>query len=292
MATKPEHPVLPIFSLLLAATFWGVLWYPLRLLEQHGLQGLWATLVSYGAALVVGVPALVARRRALRAHALRLVALALAAGWCNVAFILSVIEGNVVRVMLLFYLSPVWTVLLGRILLGERLSPRGRWVFVLALIGAATMLWDPSVGLPLPRNGAEWLALSAGVGFAANNVVARSLTGASILDKTLVTWLGVVLVAVLGLTASGGGWPQAGPIAWGGAVLLGWLGVGTITVALLYGVSHMPVHRSAIILLFELVAGAVSSQLLTTELVTVREWLGGGLIVAAAVVAARMQTEE
>ncbi|HHH36168.1 MAG TPA: hypothetical protein ENK48_04995 [Gammaproteobacteria bacterium] len=49
----------------------------------------------------------------------------------------------------------------------------------------------------------------------------------------------------------------------------------------------MPAHRSAVILLFELVAGAVSAQLLTDEVVQANEWLGGVLIVTAAWFAAR-----
>jgi len=49
----------------------------------------------------------------------------------------------------------------------------------------------------------------------------------------------------------------------------------------------MPVHRSAVIALIELVAGAVSQQLLTNEVVTMREWVGGVLIVVGAYLAAR-----
>ena len=39
--------------------------------------------------------------------------------------------------------------------------------------------------------------------------------------------------------------------------------------------------------LIELVAGAISQQLLTDEVVTLREWVGGGLIVVGAYLAAR-----
>ena len=53
----------------------------------------------------------------------------------------------------------------------------------------------------------------------------------------------------------------------------------------------MPVHRSAVISLIELVAGAVSQQLLTDEVVTVREWVGGALIVLGAYLTARVSSK-
>jgi hypothetical protein len=76
------------------------------------------------------------------------------------------------------------------------------------------------------------------------------------------------------------------------AVLLGVCGFLVMTLAVQYGVVHMPVHRSAVILLFELVVGAVSSLLLTDETVSPREWLGGGMIVAASYLAARLHAVE
>ena len=53
------------------------------------------------------------------------------------------------------------------------------------------------------------------------------------------------------------------------------------------------VHRIAARLddKFELVAGAVSSLLLTEEVILLREWLGGGMIILAAWLAARIHAE-
>jgi drug/metabolite transporter (DMT)-like permease len=65
-----------------------------------------------------------------------------------------------------------------------------------------------------------------------------------------------------------------------------------MTVAVQYGVSHMPVHRSAVILLFELVIGAVSSLLLTDEVVLIREWVGGIMIITAAYLAAHIHARD
>ena len=49
----------------------------------------------------------------------------------------------------------------------------------------------------------------------------------------------------------------------------------------------MPVYRSAVILLFELVAAAISSQILTDEIIHLKEWVGGTFIIVAAYVSAR-----
>ena len=48
-----------------------------------------------------------------------------------------------------------------------------------------------------------------------------------------------------------------------------------MTWAVQYGVTHMPVYRSSVLLIFELVAGAILSQLLTDEIVLAKEWVGG-----------------
>ena len=71
------------------------------------------------------------------------------------------------------------------------------------------------------------------------------------------------------------------------AAVLGVVGILFMTTLVQHGVTHMPVHRSAVISLIELVAGAVSQQLLTDEIVTVREWVGGALIVIGAYLSAR-----
>jgi drug/metabolite transporter (DMT)-like permease len=286
--TKPARYWLPVLSLLFSATLWGIVWYPLRLLEAQGLSGLWSAAISYGAALLVSLGMVVRERRSLRGNVFLLILLSLVAGWCNVAFIMAVLDGAVMRVLLLFYLSPFWAVCLGWLMLGERLDARTLPVFLLAVGGALIMLWDESIGLPWPRDGSDWLAVSSGFAFALNNVLVRRMQEVGVWMKSHATWLGVVAISALWILFSA----TAVPVIDGGtllfAVLLGVGGFLVMTLAVQYGVTRMPVHRSAVILLFELVVGAVSSQLLTEETVLPREWLGGGMIVAAAWLAARL----
>jgi len=198
---KPDTTA-PVLALLVGAAFWGVVWYPFRRLDAAGLDGLWATVATYGLALVLG--ALVFRRQL--AEVARMPAfgwlMAAAIGWSNLAYVLGVLNGEVMRVLLLFYLAPLWTVPLARLLLGERLDGWGAVVVALAMAGAATMLWRPEIGFPWPGSFAEWLGVAAGFLFALGNVLVRKLETMSDAGKSLAVWLGVTAAGIIHLPAS------------------------------------------------------------------------------------------
>ncbi len=243
----------------------------------------------YVTALVVGVPVLFRLLPQARRQPWTLALIMLFSGWTNVAFILGVLEGHVVRVILLFYLSPIWAVVLGWLVLRETLTRAAVVALVSAMGGAALMLWDPDVGVPWPLARPDALAITAGMAFAATNVMVRKGYTLPVTLKSLAAWLGVVLVAGVWVAMAGIQVPQVEATVLIGAAALGIFGIMVMTVTVQYGVTHMPIHRSAVILLFELVAGAISSQLLTDEVVLLREWLGGALIIAGALLAARQQ---
>lgn len=278
----------PVAALLLGATLWGIVWYPMRLLEKAGLGGLWLTLIIYLAALVISLPYTWRHFREILDAPAILVPIALASGWTNVAFVLAVLDGNILRVLLLFYLSPLWAVMLAWFVLAERPS-RLAWITIgVAVTGALMMLWNPSLGLPWPTTDADWLAITSGMAFAVSNVFVRKGQNVSLAAKVGVTWAGVVIMALVLImiftqTLSA----TVDYRVFIAAIGLGIGGILLMTVLVQYGVTRVPVYRSAVILLFELVAGAVSQQLLTAEVMTALEWCGGGLIVAAAYLSAR-----
>ncbi|MEE9343701.1 MAG: DMT family transporter [Gammaproteobacteria bacterium] len=292
MTSKLTNPLWPVLSLLLTASMWGIVWYPLRLLEERGLGGLWTSLISYGAALVLGIVWLLLQRRKWPGHPLAFSVMILAVGWCNVAFVLAVLDGSVVRVLLLFYLSPLWALLFGWFILDEKPTFHSWVIFIIGIIGALIMLWDADIGLPWPRDTADWLAVSSGFAFSLSNVMMRRVGHVALVFKAVASWLGVVIIAAIWILLSGAPQPVVEPATIYGAVSLGWFGFIIMTLTVIYGVTHMPVHRSAVILLFELVVGAVSSLLLTDEVVQMREWMGGALILLSAYLAAREQLTE
>lgn len=286
-ASKHSATVLPVISLLISATLWGIAWYPLRVAEEYGISGLWTSLIIYSAALLCG--SVVFRRKLgeIKRQPLLLGAIALTNGWLNIAFVLAVIEGNVVRVVLLFFLSPLWSTLLGWLVLKEQLSSWSMATLTVAMIGAMIMLWDPSLGFPWPQDAADWLAITSGMAFSVSNVLIRKLQHISIRVKTVSAWFGVTLLAVIWIVLGDEPMPQVATGIWTWTTVIGCAMIIVMTLSVQYGVTHMPVYRSAVILLFELVAAAASAQWLSDEVISNAEWIGGSLIVLAGYLSAR-----
>jgi drug/metabolite transporter (DMT)-like permease len=276
-------------ALFTGAIVWGLIWYPYRVLEQAGLSGVPATTLTYAVALLGGILAFRSHSRALR-PSLLLVLIGLAAGACNLSYVLGMLHGQVMRVLLLFYLAPLWTVALSRLILKERLDRVGAGVLLLSVSGAATMLWRPELGLPLPAVTAEWLGLASGFLFALGNVLARKAAHLPEEARVLSMFLGVTLIGggllvVEGLPAmpaSGALWPLMGLVALLGLILL------AVNLSAQYGFSHMPANRAAVILLFEPVVAAIASWLLAGEAMSAQEWLGGSLIACASLMSVRV----
>ncbi|MDA8383325.1 MAG: DMT family transporter [Betaproteobacteria bacterium] len=273
-----------VLGLLTGAVTWGLIWYPLRLLDHAGFSGELCSLGMYAVSAVLGLASFRRRFSGAKGHWGMLAAIGITAGWANLAYVLAVLHGEIMRVLLLFYLAPLWTMLFARLLLHERLTRLGYLVMLLSVCGAVTMLWAPRYGLPMPRNGAEWLGLSAGIAFALTNVLTRRVAHLDIYLKSMAVWMGAALMAAVPvfLAAVNGGHAMTG-LPGSGWLSLAGLGaiVFVATVAIQFGLSHSSANQAIVILLFELVVAAISSYLLAHELMTLREWVGGTMIVGA-----------
>lgn len=286
-AAPSEHPPnQAVFALLTGAFVWGVIWYPYRVLHGAGVGAISASVATYAIAFAIGLLVFRRQLRALRFSWLLLV-IGLAAGACNLGYVLGTVHGIVMRVLLLFYLAPLWTVLLARLVLDERLDRVSAGIVGVSLAGAITMLWHPELGAPWPASPAEWAGLGAGFFFALSNVLIRKASGITVEVKSMAVFVGVALLGGLLLFAGAEILPTS--IGLEAAWLLATVGVVllVINVVVQYGLMHAAANRAIVILLSELVFAAASSWWLAGESMGWREWVGGGMIVAASLLAAR-----
>ena len=287
-----QENIYPRIALLIGAVIWGLLWYPYRLLEQVDINGPNAATITYLIALLLG---LMVFRKSLRTSRLSddnpylLFWIGLLVGCACMAYILGVIHGVVMRVLLLFYLAPLWTIVFSRLLLKEKLSLHGYWVISISLTGATTMLWQSGSNFPLPSSYGDWMGLAGGFVFALSNVLIRKDQGHSIQLKSLAVWSGVVVV---GLSYSlflpmPHALTEISLNSW--LLLLGTgLAVFILSLVIQYGLTHVPANQAIVILLSELVVAAIAAYLLTNESMSLREWIGGVMIVSASLFSSRM----
>ena len=279
-----------LVSLLAGATVWGLVWYPYRALKEMAVSASLAATLTYFVALLLGF-LLFRRQLAGFRPSWMLASIALVAGGCNLGYVLATVHGEVMQVLLMFYLAPLWTVLLARLLLQEKVSRHGTAVIALSLGGAIVMLWQPQMGMPLPKGGAEWLGLVAGFLFALTNVLIRKAHDLSIEMKSMAVFAGVVTVGLCVLPF------ESGPVVMPPPA--GWLLVGVIGLVLLatnffvqYGLTQTPANQAIVIFLFELVVAAMASWWLAGEAMSLQEWAGGAMIVAASLFSGKLKARE
>jgi len=291
--------LLPGLALVFNAFVWGTAWWPFRHLQGHGLHPLWATAIVFTlASLVIVAARPQSIRQVLTTPALW--TLVTAAGVTNASFNWAVTIGDVVRVVLLFYLMPLWTVVLARVMLHERLTPAGWLRIALGVAGAIVVLW-PSGGSDGSLHGgvsmwppaislADWLGLIGGFSFAFNNVMLRREARRPEEGRALAMFLGgaIVAAALAALLTSTGRAPGPPALAASWVWPLAGLTLLFLTgnLALQYGAARLPANRTSVVMLTEVLFASASAIALGAGTLTGRVAIGGLLIVAGALLAA------
>jgi len=281
------RPTWPVLGLLLNALVWGLSWWPLREMQALGLHPLWSSGLIFGLALVVlsfWKPA--AWRQLLDTPALW--TLMIAAGLTNVGFNWAVATGDVVRVVLLFYVMPAWSIPIAWWVLGERPTRGALWRLALALVGVALVLKTPDTPWPWPESASDYLALMGGASFAWTNALLRRHHDTPSGARMIAMFAGGTALSLgLALVWVGLGHTHLPPdLSWWPYALGLGLTFLASNLALQYGAARLSAHTTALVMLSEVVFAALSSVALGVSELSARTLIGGGLIVLAAALSA------
>jgi len=279
---------LAVGALVINALVWGVSWWPFRDMQSHGLHPLWSTTLIYVLATVAVLAWKPGAWRVVVQHR-GLLMLMVAAGLTNVGFNWAVTVGDVVRVVLLFYLMPAWSVLIAWAILGEKPTTGSLLRLLLALVGVIIVLKSPESPWPVPNSLADWLALAGGLCFAVTNVLLRKHGNTPSESRMLAMFGGGTLMAIaaalLGMVANivpAPAFAMAGvPVAIG--LCLAFI---ASNLALQYGAARLAASTTALVMLTELLFASLSSAWLGAAEFNTRTLIGGALIVLAAMLAA------
>lgn len=284
---RQRSDLLPSFVILVSAAFWGLFWLPVRQVESQGVSAAWTSALIFASCVVVFLPLILWRRRLFAAGTRDMLIAGCLAGVAFSFYAISFNLTEVVRALLLFYMTPVWSTLLGILVLGEK--PRLNRVLALVLgLGGLLVILGTGVQFPWPRNLGDWLALLSGLTWSFASV--RLFRGGAVLvlEKTFLfvvfAALTSVILAVLPIGIPND-FPTAAVLAqiwpWLAAVALVMLPLSIMTI---WPTALLSPARVGILFMAEIVVGVSSAAVLTDEPFGWREISGALLILAAGLV--------
>jgi len=265
---------------------WGFYWLPVRALAEMGLSGAWGTVViTVVAAIVLSPFAIMRRQQFARSNRIALASIALG-GAAFALYSIGFVYGRVAIIILLYFLTPVWSTLIGCYVMGWH-TPRLRILAIaVGLVGLATMLGADGE-MPVPRGAGEWMALIAGVLWSIATTGIRAKSGMEPAAAAFIFALGATVAALI-LAPFLEPWPAGIFTAnLGGMVGLafatGGLWWGLSIVSLMWATVRLEPARVGILLMTEVLVGAISAAILANEYLDRLEILGGALVLCAGI---------
>ena len=279
--------LLSSLGIALSAALWGVFWIPVRAIEETGVSALWTGPILFACVALVFMPFAVARWRVFRQAGFGLLLTGLLPGLAFALYAASFNMTDIVHALLLFYVSPVWSTLLGLIFLGERLALNRIAALVLGISGLVVVLGD-GVSFPWPRQTGDWFALASGLCWSVASV--RLFQGGNkyVFEKTFAFIVGsFVAGSILALLPLGlnNAFPQyASLVQSSGWIVVVALFLLPATWLTIWPATVLSPARVGILFMTEAIVGIGSAAWLTNEPFGVREIIGTALIMGAGIV--------
>lgn len=261
--------------------FWGIYWLPVRAIADLGLDGAWGTGAITLAAVLFLLPFALAKKGALREANLVGVASVALGGGAFALYSIGFLYGKVALVVLLWFFSPVWSVLIAKYLLRWQVPKLRLIAIAVGLCGLFIMLGGDG-GIPVPGSLGEWMAFIGGLLWAlatagmrlksqlppapaallfALGAAATSFLFAPFLEPVPRVALSDLSTMVANVLLTGGLW-------WGASIA-----------ALMWATVRLDPARVGILLMTEVIFGAVTAAIFAGESLSPSEMIGGSLVV-------------
>jgi len=261
--------------------FWGIYWFPVRAIADLGLDGAWGTGAITLAAVLFLLPFALAKKGALREANLVGVASVALGGGAFALYSIGFLYGKVALVVLLWFFSPVWSVLIAKYLLRWQVPKLRLIAIAVGLCGLFIMLGGDG-GIPVPGSLGEWMAFIGGLLWALATAGMRLKSQLPPAPAALLFALGAAVtsflfapflepvprVALSDLSTMAVNVLLTGGLWWGASIA-----------ALMWATVRLDPARVGILLMTEVIFGAVTAAIFAGESLSPSEMIGGSLVI-------------
>ena len=268
---------------LYAGAVWGLFWIPLRALEEAGINGLWITVVYFLIPTICLIPVVILRWQHVKEGGVSLQITTMLSGGALLLYSTSIVYTDVVRAILLFYLTPIWATILARIFLGDLITPSRVIAMVLAILGMLT-IFGLGARFPIPQNIGDWLGIGSGFLWAVAMVRIRKSESHSAIELTagFFQW-SLIFSSGAAFLLAPSQIPDIEQVLPALPLLLIFMALLVLpgTYASLWGPKYLSPGIVGLLLMTEIIVGAISVALLAGEPFGIRELIGVLLIAGA-----------
>ena len=256
---------------------WGAYWIPLRVLDASGFSGVLATGVIHVIPALILLPLILKRRSSFRRGGIALQSTGAAMALGILLYSTAFLYTDVVRAVLLYYLTPIWGTLFARLWLAEKISFDRIFGIVLGMAGML-IIFNIDQGLPAPKNPGDWMALGSGVIWALAATLTRRFPSqhAGDLVSTWMIWVAGLAILAMFFLPGTASIPTAEPyrsvLPW--LVPLSLLVVLPVYLAITWGLPQLNPGTSGLLFMTEISVGTLTAAWLTSEIIGPREITG------------------
>ena len=277
----------PNLIVLISCFFWGTYWIPLRYLDKDNNSSVWPIFISF---LILSAillkPLILSIKTILINKNFYFLLGCLFAALAISLYSESLIRGEIAKVVVLFYLCPIWGSILARIFLHQNFTKKRIISIILGFIGLEIIIGIEQ-GFFLPSNLVEWIAILAGITWALSLIFFNLAESTSGLQKTSLTIFFVPFIFLLLCFIPGGRNTIISnsllsfnpPFIWIIMFAIFWLLPSILLIFV--SVEILDPGRVNILLAFEVVVGILSAALLTSEIIGFKELLGAFFVITA-----------
>ena len=267
---------------------WGLYWLPLRSIEQSGIVGSWSIVLVNACPLLILVPLIFFNLDKLKKYPKPIFFAGIMIGAAFTFYANGLVETSVIRATLLFYLSPIWSTIIGIIWLNERLTIARVISIIVALIGLILLLYDFRNQETVILNFGDFSSILSGLFWALGASILKKWSNLPIIPLTAIVYFSTTSLSILlaivvykapipSLALIGQNFPIA--FIWSVIVLLP-------SFCIIFRISQILFPgRVGILMMSEVAVAVISAKiLLPEEQMVILQWIGALAILLAGVV--------
>ncbi len=277
----------PSIAVAVSGAIWGTYWIPIRKLDESGITASWSSLIALGVTALFFLFFFLRQWVTTGRLPWNVLLTGLLTGMSIIFYAVSLVFTEVIKTVLLFYLTPVWSTLIDRLLLRQRISYYRIAAVISGLAGLAVIV-GVSNGVPKLANFGDLLALLSGIIWSFAMLRVNNDSRAAVWEQVGAFYIGGTIVAAAFImlpfesdTTAPSLETLANALFWLFVFIAAYL---PSMYLMFWGAQQISPARVGILLMTEIVFGISSAALLSGEPFGWKEAVGILLILSAALI--------